>query len=511
VEAQRREIGIGMALGVAPRWLALRPLLLAAEVGLLGAALGIGVALGTAELFRPLLADMLPLPVIRTEFQAGFFAVGAGLAIAVPVAAAAVPVWRGVRMTPIEAIRIGFRAARGAGLAGLLRRVPVPGRSIGQMPLRNVLRAPRRTAMTIAGLAAVIGVVAATGGMIDSFDATTERARAEIERGAPDRVVVTLDGFRPVASRTVRAVVAAAPARAIDPVIVVPAELAARGRSVGVALQILAPHPRAWRPTVIQGGSPGAGSGLLISARAAQELGVGVGSLLRVRHAVRRGRGALERATRSVRVAGIHGSPFRQVAIGGPAWATASGLTGRANTLSVVPARGVSPAALQDALATLPGVASVEPAAAATRTLQDSLGQFGSVLRIAWVFALALALLMAYNATSINADERRREHATMLAFGLTGRRVLGVLVRENAVVGVLGTGLGLVVGLVLLHWITGRLVTETFPDLAVVPVLGAGTLAAAATAGVLALAVAPAAVARSVRKLDVPATLRVME
>ena len=511
VEAQRREIGIGMALGVAPRWLALRPLLLAAEVGLLGALTGVGVALGTAELFRPLLAEMLPLPVIRTEFQGGFFGLGAGLAVAVPLAAAALPVWRGVRMTPIEAIRIGFRAARGAGLARLLRRVPVPGRSVAQMPLRNVLRAPRRTAMTVAGFAAVIGVVVATGGMIDSFEATTERARAEVERGAPDRVVVTLDRFRRVDSPAARAIAAAAPARAMDPAIAVPAQLSAPGRSVGVVLQVLTARPRAWRPTVVEGRAAVAGNGLLISERAAQQLAVGVGDTLVVRHPVRRGRGALVPATSTARVAGIHGSPFRQVAIAGSAWARAMGLDGRANTLSVVPAPGIRPAELQEALAALPGIASIEPAGAATRTMQDALGQFGSVLRIAWVFGLALALLMAYNATTINAEERRREHATMLAFGLSSRRVLGVLVRENAVVGALGTGLGLLVGLVLLRWITGQLVAETFPDLAVAPVLGAGTLVAAATAGVLALAVAPAAVARGIRSIDVPSTLRVME
>src|SRR5215831_16368620 len=38
VEAQRREIGIGMALGVRPRLLALRPLLFAAQVALIGVA-----------------------------------------------------------------------------------------------------------------------------------------------------------------------------------------------------------------------------------------------------------------------------------------------------------------------------------------------------------------------------------------------------------------------------------------------------------------------------------------
>ena len=66
------------------------------------------------------------------------------------------------------------------------------------MPLRNVLRTPRRTLMTVMGLGAVIAMVVAIGGMVDSFDATVAKARAETERGRPDRTVVTLDTPRPV-------------------------------------------------------------------------------------------------------------------------------------------------------------------------------------------------------------------------------------------------------------------------------------------------------------------------
>ena len=45
VEAQRREIGVGMALGVNPRELTVRPLLLGIEIALLGALLGLALGL----------------------------------------------------------------------------------------------------------------------------------------------------------------------------------------------------------------------------------------------------------------------------------------------------------------------------------------------------------------------------------------------------------------------------------------------------------------------------------
>ncbi|NIR40901.1 MAG: hypothetical protein GWN79_24365, partial [Actinobacteria bacterium] len=43
VEAQRREIGIGMALGVPRARLAIRPLLVGLQIGILGTIAGIGV------------------------------------------------------------------------------------------------------------------------------------------------------------------------------------------------------------------------------------------------------------------------------------------------------------------------------------------------------------------------------------------------------------------------------------------------------------------------------------
>ena len=62
VEAQRREIGVGMALGVNPRELTVRPLLLGIEIALLGALLGLALGLLVRAPLRTALEDLLPLP-----------------------------------------------------------------------------------------------------------------------------------------------------------------------------------------------------------------------------------------------------------------------------------------------------------------------------------------------------------------------------------------------------------------------------------------------------------------
>ena len=191
-------------------------------------------------------------------------------------------------------------------------------------------------------------------------------------------------------------------------------------------------------------------------------------------------------------VAGIHGNPFRQVAILDAGWARTMRLQGMTNAVSVTPASGSSPRDLQRALFGRPGVASVEEAVAAGRTLDEAMDQFAAALRIGWLFALGLAVLMGFNATAINADERRREHATMFAFGLGSPTVLRLSILENLALGILATATGLALGLAIVGWVIGSLVPDTFPDLGIEVALAAPTLIAAAAAGLLALALVAA-------------------
>jgi putative ABC transport system permease protein len=187
------------------------------------------------------------------------------------------------------------------------------------------------------------------------------------------------------------------------------------------------------------------------------------------------------------------------------------GLAGSANTLWVRPPPGKTALDVRSALSRRAGVAVAEDAAAASRTLGAAMEQFGAVLQIGWIFALALALLMAFNAATINVDERRREHATMFAFGVTPRVVLLVQVAEAVLVGLLATIAGIALGRGILAWIVHGLVPDTFPDLGIDPSLSGVTLVAAGIAGIVAMAVGPLMTLRRTRRMDVPAALRVME
>jgi len=157
------------------------------------------------------------------------------------------------------------------------------------------------------------------------------------------------------------------------------------------------------------------------------------------------------------------------------------------------------------------GVASVQRATAVPDAFADAMSAFSGVLRVGWYAALLLALLMAFNVASVAADERAREHATMFAFGVRPRAVVGLAMAEYLVVGVLATLTGLALGGLIVRWIIHSLVPDTFPELGLLTSLAPVSLAAAAIAGVAAIAAGPLFTARRLRRMDVPSTLRVVE
>jgi putative ABC transport system permease protein len=507
VEAQRREIGIGMALGVRPRLLAARPLLFAAQVALIGVAFGAGVGYLVGIPLARVFQDLLPLPVWRTPFQAGTFAQAAVIGFVLPFAAAAWPVWRAVRVQPVQAIRVGHLAARGNGLAGLLRWLRLPGRGYRQIPLRNVLRTPRRSALTLLGIAAAIATLVTIVGLLDTFRATLDTASAGLLRTAPGRVTVSLDSYYPAHGAVAARVRALPEAGQVQAGLIVPGTVRSHGRSVDVAAEML-PAGAVWTPPLSAGRLSG---GLVLSRKAAADLSADVGSVVTFRHPQAAG-GGLRTADSPVRVAGIDPSPMRVYAYLDPAAAARlSGLTGMTNLLTVLPSPGHSAADVQRALMDIPHVASAQSVRAATDGLSDSLDQFTGILNVAAGVALLLVLLIAYGTASIGTDERSREHATMMAFGLPPRTVLGLTATESVLVGVLGTVTGVAAGYGLLAWLTATTIADVMPEVGVTAALSAGTVAAAVLLGTAAVAAAPLFTLRKLRRTDVPSTLRVVE
>lgn len=511
VEAQRREIGIGMALGVPRGQLAIRPLLVGLQVAVLGTAAGVGVGLLMGRAMGNLLESFLPLPVYRTSFQVGVFAQAAVLGLVIPVLAAALPVWRAVRVEPIEAIRTGHLTAKTSRLTDWSARLRLPGSTTTQMPLRNVLRTPRRTVLTAVGVGAAITALVATLGMLDSFGRTIDQVGDELTKGNRDRLLIQLDTFHPEDSDVVRSVDALASAGTVDAGLRLPvtASAGAAGEGLDLLLELVDLDGTGWTPT-LRSSTRDPEQGLVLAQKAAGDLGVAVGDQVTMRHPVRRD-GGFALVDTDLQVSAIHANPLRPFAYMDRSNSVQFGLSGFTNFLSVLPAADASRAELQRDVFDLPGVASSQAVARISEGFDEAVAQFVGFLAIAALAVLVLAVLIAFNATRITVDERRREHATMRAFGLPVRSIMGVVVKESVLVGLLATVIGIVAGLVFLDWMLASLASTTLPDLGMTRYLAPTTIAIAVVVGTVAVAVAPLFLVRRVRRMDIPDTLRVME
>jgi putative ABC transport system permease protein len=507
VEAQRREIGIAMAIGMSRRQLAIRPMLVGIEIAVVGVVLGVIVGLLAIAGLRPVYTSFLPMPVWITDFQPANFARGAALGFVLPILATAWPVWRAVRVTPVDAIATVHRNAR-SGLSPLLRRLPWPRSAFRRMPLGNVLRTPRRTLLTALGIGAAVATLVAIFGMLDSFVATMDRNDTHVLGEHPDRVAVGMQGFVAETDPLVEAVRSSPSVGATEPVLVLGGTLASgAGEGFDVLVEAVELDSDVWQPTYDAGPE---GAGVVVSRTAADDLGVGIGDEVVLTHPTRTATGFAIVDTR-VRVAGIHTSPFRFDLYVDRSDLDLFGAEGLLNQLSVLPAEGATPDDVERELFGLTGVASVQPVAASSQVVRDSIDDFTAVFQVLQIFILVLALLIAYNATSINADERARERATLFAFGLPVRRVLGLEIAEGLLYGLLGTLIGVVLGAFIVRWLTTSVLASTLPDLQLDVVLSAETVLTAVVLGVLAVGIAPLLTIRRLRRMDVPGTLRVVE
>jgi putative ABC transport system permease protein len=323
-------------------------------------------------------------------------------------------------------------------------------------------------------------------------------------------LLVTLDSFAPESSPTVAAIGESPVVRTVDPILQVPGRLSHDGERIDTFVDVVDFRSRTWRPT-IEDEVAVRGPGIVISETAADDLGVQPGDAVTLRHPRRSGLTSYELVESQVRVIGVNPLPLRAASFMDRPGAELMRLAGITNVVVVDPAPGATTAEVKRALFGMPGVASVQPITAYTDTVRQQLRSALGILRIVEVAVLVLALLIAFNSASINADERAREEATMFAFGVRLRTVLRIATVENLVIGIVATGLGLLAGWLLLDWLVTGLLPDTYPDLGFVTAVSPTTWITALTLGITAVAAAPLLTTRKLRRMDVPSTLRVVE
>jgi len=99
------------------------------------------------------------------------------------------------------------------------------------------------------------------------------------------------------------------------------------------------------------------------------------------------------------------------------------------------------------------GVLSVILNSASSNSFSDMLGMIDLVIVVLIVSAGALAFVVLYNLTNVNITERIREIATLKVLGFYDGEVATYVFRENIILSLMGSGVGLLLGIVLCQFV----------------------------------------------------------
>jgi putative ABC transport system permease protein len=114
--------------------------------------------------------------------------------------------------------------------------------------------------------------------------------------------------------------------------------------------------------------------------------------------------------------------------------------------------------------AALPPGVHIMPVAARTGALEQMTAAFRTNLTALSLLALVVGMFLIYNTMTFSVVQRRPLFGTLRCLGVTRAEVFMLVVSEALVVGVLGSGLGLILGVILSQGMV-RLVTQTINDL----------------------------------------------
>lgn len=511
MDAQRREIGVQMALGLTWGRILRRPLIMAAQIALIGAIAGIGVGVLMAQGMRSLFLEVLPMPVWLTPFQTGVFAQAAVIGFAVPFVASVLAARRILRLQPVESLHPLHRTRGGTPRLG---RPSARGRTLARLPVRNTLRAPRRSLLTALGVGAAVASLVAILGLLDTFVATIERGEEELTVVDTDPITVQLTTVTPVDDPIIDSIRALAEIDVAHPRLELPIVIAPESPDhldALVTVLDLDADAGGWAPRIDDRHDSTTRPGVVLATKALEDLNLEIGDDVVLEHPTMGSDGSFRSVQTSVTVIGTHRIPLRNIAFLDTADRELFGPVPLTNLIEVQPSAGTSIIQAQRALFDQPGVASAQPISMFTEVFEDALDQFLGFLFLAAAAVLALSLLVAFNSASISVDERTREHATLIAFGLPVRRVLMELALEGVLVGFAATAIGLGLGVMLTQWMITDVVADTVPDLSFVLAIQPATVAIAVGVGIVALASAPLLVTRRLLRMNVPDALRVME
>ncbi|MEQ9124117.1 MAG: FtsX-like permease family protein [Alphaproteobacteria bacterium] len=451
IAMERREISLMKAFGYSNFSIGGHYAGMAAAMAAIGVVVGWAAGLGLGRYNTEVYSQLFRFPFLHFRPSAAEFAISAGVSLGAALFGALWAVRGAVALPPAEAMRPpapeNFRSARLP--RWLARRLDNQTRMI----LRQILRAPVRSSLTVGGVALAIAVLAMAMQWSGTITHLVESYFEDTQRQD-----ISVGFFDPLPNEAKAALARLPGVLRVEPMRQVSAEIsygrvthrgAVTGLTPDAILQVV-DDVRGWTLPVPEGG-------VALGSTLAEKLGVDVGDRVEVR--------VLEGARKrlELQVAGVF-----ETNIGTPAYMELELL----NRAIAEPARFTQANLLIDksradelyrALKGSPVVASVVVKQSAIDKFYDTLGETLLVfVSFFVVFAGALAIGVAYNAARIALSERGRELATLRVLGFTRGEIAYILLGETAVLTLVAAPIGCLAGAALIWLMSRAFATELF-------------------------------------------------
>lgn len=499
VYAQRPQIGFMRSVGYGRRAVLTHYMSFAALIGILGSVIGTVLGYRIAVWITTLYTGVVSIPYIDVSPRFDVMVVGVAISLAVSLAAGLMPALSAARMTPAEAIRTEMPAAG---------RVPVIERLIPELkkasytwrlPLRDLLRTPKRTLSTIAGIASAITLILVSAGLIDSSAAMIDFYFDRMLRH--DAMVAFI---HPQTEAQLSQVKTWKGVQRVEPMLQVPVKLVHGDHEKVTIIFGVEPDTQLFNLTAFDGSELSIPrKGIAIGGNLMERMGLSLGQTVTltlpektVPELAAAPPPGFEGATAGMasyrkqvlsRSRGLQELTFRkQVPVTRRSYQPVGNMTvmcieelrrlfGRelefpsdATTAIMISADPQYIEEIRKQLYDLPGAASVVDIRDTREEINEMMETSNTFVAVMFGFAVALAFVVVFNATTMNILERTRETASMRALGVGRWQIAAMLTIENLSAWAVGTIVGLPLGRWLAYSFVMLYETESFHMQAVI-------------------------------------------
>ena len=478
VFAQRAQIGFMRSIGYSRSAVLWHYVFFAALIGLLGSVVGTILGYRAAILITDLYISVVSVPFREVSPRFDVMASGVAISLGVAILAGLMPALSGARMTPAEAIRTEAPAVGRVpiieNLIPWLRRASY----IWRLPFRQGLRSPKRTYSTVAGIASAIVLILVSSGLMDSTKAMLDFYFDRMLRY--DAMVAFI---HPQTEAHLSQVKTWKGVRRVEPLLQVPVKLVHGNREKVTTIFGVERDTQLFNLTSSDGSRVSIPrTGIAIGDSLMETLGLSLGQMVTLTlpektipelaampppgmesyrtQVFSRSRGLQEVTFRKqVRVARRTYQPVGTMTV--MSIKELRCLFGRelefppdATSAVMVKADGPYLEEIREKLYNLSGAASVVDIRDTRQEINRMMETSRTFIAVMFGFAVALAFVVIFNATTMNVLERTRETASMRALGVGRWQIAWMVTIENLSTWAVGTMVGVPFG----RWLAGYFV-----------------------------------------------------